>query len=70
MVDIEIHYINSVCISVSAESAASGDHHNGSSSSSGTSRGLSRYRLKRMLARDSSHDTFLCDAPGGSALQR
>lgn len=27
-----------------------------------------RLRIKRMLARDSSPDTFLCDAPGESVL--
>ena len=40
--------------------AASGDA-NGSQNPS-------RPRSKRMLARDSSPDTFLCDSPGGSVL--
>ena len=30
--------------------------------------GPSRLRFKRMLARDSSPDSFPCDAPGGSLL--
>lgn len=51
-----------VCVSVCASfgGATSGD---GSSSQD-----PSRFRIKRMLARDSSPDTFLCDAPGGSVL--
>lgn len=32
------------------------------------SQDASRLRIKRMLARDSSPDTFLCDSPGGSVL--
>lgn len=49
------------CVFVSASfwGAASGD---GSGSGSQDPPGR---RIKRMLARDSSPDTFLCDAPGG-----
>lgn len=39
----------------------------GTASGDGSSRqDASRLRIKRMLARDSSPDTFLCDTPGGS----
>uniref|UniRef100_A0A4W6FCW8 Dispatched RND transporter family member 2 n=1 Tax=Lates calcarifer TaxID=8187 RepID=A0A4W6FCW8_LATCA len=33
-----------------------------------SAKSTSRLRIKRMLARDSSPDTFLCDAPGGSGV--
>lgn len=55
----------SMCLCVFYLCHSFGDAVNGDS---GGSQGPSRLRIKRMLARDSSPDTFLCDTPGGSGV--